>query len=160
LLGVGMGGGVWNDGGSATVTNCTLSDNLAQGGSDSDGSHITTPFLIVGTASGGAIGSGTFFATQTPSLAITASNLSDNNSQGGSNVIEAVPVFSNTADAGNGRGGAVGAVAGDVTISNSTIAGNTAAGGALFTDVKGSKTVETSGSTGIGGGIDDEYDLG
>ena len=93
-----MGGGVWNDGGSATVTSCTLSNNLAQGGSNGDGSHITTQYLIVGTASGGAIGSGALFATQTPSLAITGSTLTGNNSLGGSNLLEAIPIFLNPAN--------------------------------------------------------------
>jgi hypothetical protein len=160
LLGVGMGGGVWNDGGSLAVTDSTLNGNLSQGGSNGDGRGNTATFLILGAATGGAVGSGALFTTATPSLAIAGSSLSGNQSQGGSNLTESVPLFSNLSDIGDGRGGAIGCVAGNVALANSTIAGNTAQGGTLFTDIQNGKTIQQAGSNGNGGGIDDEFDFG
>ncbi len=160
LLGVGMGGDVWNDGGSLTVTDSTLNGNLAQGGSNGDGSSNKATFLILGAATGGAVGSGSLFTTATPSLAIAGSSLSGNQSQGGSSLTESVPLFSNLSDIGYGRGGAIGTVVGNVALTNSTIAGNTAQGGALFTDILNGKTIQQAGSNGDGGGIDDEFDFG
>ena len=63
-------------------------------------------------------------------------------------------------DAGSGRGGALGAVAGNVSLSQSTLTGNTAQGGSLATDVRKGITVLILGSTGFGGGVDDEFDFG
>ncbi len=83
-------------------------------------------------------------------------------SLGGSNLLYAVsnayPLY--PVDAGSGRGGALGAVAGNVSISQSTLTGNTAQGGSLATDVLNGITVILQGSTGFGGGVDDEFDFG
>jgi hypothetical protein len=157
LLGVGAGGGIWNDGGALTVANSAFSNNLAQGGSDGDASASTALLTVVGTATGGAIGDGAFFTTATPSLAIRGSTLNRNQSHGGTNVVDD-NLF--TADAGTGRGGAIGSFAGNVTVATSTLSSNLAEGGALFTaNGPGSLVFVTGGST-FGGGIDDELDLG
>ncbi|HZY87574.1 MAG TPA: hypothetical protein VFE78_22235 [Gemmataceae bacterium] len=157
LLGVGAGGGVWNDGGSLDVTDSALSDNLARGGDNGDARASTARFVVVGTATGGAVGSGAFFTTATPALLIGGSTLSDNQSQGGTNVTVGA-ITGN--DAGNGHGGAVGAVAGNVTVADSTIRGNMAEGGALFTIIRGGSAFQSTASTAVGGGLDDEYNLG
>src|SRR5262249_25628759 len=162
LLGVAGGGGVWNDGGTLTVTNSTLTDNLAQGGNSGNASASTAAFVVVGTAMGGAIGEGAFFTAATPSLVVGNSTFTGNQTLGGSNLLYAVSNFSfpTPADAGSGRGGALGAVAGHVSLSQSTLTGNTAQGGSLATDVLNGITVILQGSTGFGGGVDDEFDFG
>ena len=162
LLGVAGGGAIWTDGGSLTITNSTLTNNLVQGGSNGNASGSTASFVVVGTAIGGAIGSGAFFTTAVPSLTAGNSTFSGNQSLGGSNVTDAaaVNVFPNPSDAGSGRGGALGAVAGNVSISNSSLTGNTAQGGALVSDFQNSKNFTKAGAAGFGGGVDDEFDFG
>jgi fibronectin-binding autotransporter adhesin len=167
LVGVGMGGGLWNDGGALTITNSTFSDNLAQGGNNSNVSALSSSaqFVFAGTADGGAIGSGAFFTTATPTVSIADSTLSDNQAIGGTNVNYSLNTPS---DAGNSHGGGLGALAGNVSISNSTITDNlsedganqTAAGGSTF--VSGGTTYtftfqEGLGGSASGGGIDDEF---
>src|SRR5206468_5535290 len=93
LLGVAGGGGVWNDGGALTVTNSTLTNNLAQGGSNGDASGSTAAYVVVGTAMGGAIGDGAFFTAATPSLVVGNSTFTANQSMGGSNLLYAVSNF-------------------------------------------------------------------
>jgi hypothetical protein len=162
LLGVAGGGGVWNDGGALCVTNSTLTDNLAQGGSNGNASGSTAAYVVVGTAIGGAIGESAFFTAATPSLVVGNSTFTGNQSLGGSSLLYSVsnayPPY--PADAGSGRGGALGAVAGNVSISQSALNGNTAQGGNLATDVLNGITVILQGSSGFGGGIDDEFDFG
>jgi hypothetical protein len=157
LLGVGAGGGIWNDGGVVTIANSSMSENQSQGGNNGDASSSTAKFVLVGTAIGGAVGSGAFFTTAMPDLSITNSTLKSNESQGGSNVVVGV-LFGD--DAGNGRGGGVGAIAGDVSISDTTVRNNLAQSGALFTVVRGGNAVQAFASSALGGGIDDEFDLG
>src|SRR5262249_44565998 len=91
LLGVAAGGGVWNDGGTLTVSNSMLTNNLNQGGSNGDATGSTASFVFVGSAIGGAVGSGVFFTTATPTLANTGSMLSGNQSIGGTSVLVASP---------------------------------------------------------------------
>ncbi len=162
LLGVAGGGGVWNDGGAFSVTNSTLTDNLAQGGSNGNAEGSTAAFVVVGTAMGGAIGQGAFFTAATPSLVVGKSTFTGNQSLGGSNLFYAVSNYypPYPADAGSGRGGALGSVAGSVSVSQSTITGNTAQGGSLATDVLDGITLIIMGSSGFGGAVDDEFDFG
>jgi hypothetical protein len=127
LLGVAGGGGVWNDGGALTVTNSTLGKDLAEGGSNDDGSGSTATFAWVGTATAGAVGSGALFTAASPTAAIAGSTLSGNQSQGGTND-RVGNFFVFLADAGSGRGGAVGALAGNLSLANSTVSGNLAGG--------------------------------
>src|SRR5262249_42316370 len=58
LLGVGAGGGIWNDGGSVLISDSLLTGNLDQGGSNSRVTSFTPAFVLAGTGIGGAIGSG------------------------------------------------------------------------------------------------------
>jgi hypothetical protein len=142
ILGVAAGGAMWNDGGIVTVNNSTLSSNLAQGGSSGDGNGTNATFAVVGTATGGAIGSGAFFTTATPALVIAGSILSGNQSLGG----KPMGGLLSFGDTGSGFGGAIGASAGDVTVSNGIISGNL------------TKTIFSFGTS--GGGIDDQLDFG
>jgi hypothetical protein len=82
-----------------------------------------------------------------PTLAIAGSALSGNQSLAGTSVVVVSPF---TTDDGSGRGGAVGAVAGDVSISNSAITSNLAEGGALFAVSQGATLIQFV----FGGGID------
>jgi hypothetical protein len=111
---------------------------------------------------GGAIGQGAFFTAAMPSLVVGNSTFTGNQSLGGSNLLYAVSnyYFPLPADTGSGRGGALGAVAGNVSISQSTLTGNTAQGGSLATDVLNGITLIIMGSTGFGGAVDDEFDFG
>ncbi len=113
---------------------------------------------------GGALGEGAFFTAATPSLVVGNSTFTGNQSLGGSDLLYAASNFTfplqPLVDAGSGRGGALGAVAGNVSVSQSTLTGNTAQGGSLATDVVHGITVLVLGSNGFGGGIDDEFDFG
>jgi hypothetical protein len=161
LLGVSGGGGIWNDGGSVNCTSSTLTNNRDQGGSNNDASGSTATFTLVGTALGGAVGSAAFFTTATPTVTIADSTLSGNESLGGTNVTVA-NVFVSPSDAGSGRGGAVGVVAGNLTVTNSALSANLAEGGALATSTQSGPGhfIQVSGSPAFGGGIDDEFNLG
>jgi hypothetical protein len=155
LLGVAAGGGVWNDGGSVTVTSSSLNTNVDEGGSDGNDSGSAAAFSLVGTATGGAIGSGAFFTTATPSVAIAGSTLNTNRSQGGTNL-----QVNTSSEAGTARGGAVGLMAGDVSISTSGISGNLAVPGAVFSVFQGGTAIEALGAAAFGGGIDDQGSFG
>src|SRR5262249_40858799 len=112
-------------------------------------------FRTVGDAIGGAIGSGAFFTKATPTVTISDSNLHRNEAQGGSNLVTS----SFGADAGNARGGAIGASAGAVTISRSTIRRHLAESRPLFQFIQGGTVLNAAGSSAEGGGIDDEFDF-
>src|SRR5262249_55036507 len=111
---------------------------------------------FVGTGIGGAIGSGAFFATATPTLAVAGSTLRDNQALGGSNVVVANQVRTDT---GSGRGGAILAFAGDVALSDTTVRDNLAEGGALFRVVQSGSITSVRGSSAFGGGIDHEFNF-
>jgi hypothetical protein len=156
LLGVAAGGCAWNDSGAVTFAHCSFTNNQAQGGSNNDASASTAAFPLAGTAIGGAIGDGDFFSSALPDLSITDSRLTGNQSIGGSNIV--VTGYLN--DPGNGRGGAVGAMAGNVTVAGSVVCANQAESGALFTVLEGGRAILGAGATAFGGAIDDEFDFG
>jgi hypothetical protein len=95
------GGGIWIDAGSATLSDSTLSGNLAEGGDNS---------------SGGGVGGGAIF-TEAPT-AITDCTISDSLARGGDN-----------APANAAYGGAIDVFASSTTITASTISGNRDVGG-------------------------------
>jgi hypothetical protein len=106
--GEGAGGAVFNEGGTVTVTNCTLSDNQSTG-SAVGGSGSGLP------GQGGAIWSdGT--------LTITDSTFSGNGATGGAGVTTGV-------GGGDGDGGAIYNDGGGLTVTDSTFSTNQATGG-------------------------------
>src|SRR5262249_5417533 len=131
------------------------SNNLVQGGSKGDASGSTASVVFAGTAIGGAIGSGALFTTTTPTLTIAGSTPSGKQAPRGTKLIPAPEIAFGRAPP-NGRGGAIGAAAGDVSVSNSAITGNLAEGGASFTFIQGGSVVDNAGFQAEGGGIDDE----
>jgi parallel beta-helix repeat protein/predicted outer membrane repeat protein len=110
----GYGGGVYNDNGNVTITNCTVSDNYAEGdggGIYNDGNMTMTNCTVSGNnaaTDGGGIWS-------YGELTMTSCTVSGNN-------------------AADGNGGGVYIGYGDVIITNCTISGNTAGydGGGIY----------------------------
>jgi hypothetical protein len=128
IIGMGIGGGIANSGydrGPAQLylTNCTLTNNRAGGGSDNSGS------AFVGAGLGGALSNG--FANFLPTFAaVTNCTIANNQAFGGQGLAGS--------DGGNGLAGgiynygqstSVGTAA-TLTVLNSTITANEASGGA------------------------------
>jgi hypothetical protein len=128
-VGSGSGGGLSNVG-VATVTDTVFEDNEARGGSGNTGDG--TSFELVGTGTGGAISTGAGNTSDTPvTLILSNVTLRSNRAVGGDGNTAGTLVgegiggglASNGANAFATTGGS------RVTISNSTIADNQAAGG-------------------------------
>jgi hypothetical protein len=82
--GQGLGGAIASLGGSLTLTNCSFTGNLAQGGQGGNGGAATSSFIGDG-ASGGHAGlahGGAIFLTQNASLLASGCNFSLNESTG------------------------------------------------------------------------------
>jgi fibronectin-binding autotransporter adhesin len=158
LLGFGGGGAIWNDGGALVVASSAFSSNVDQGGNNGDGTQSTASTVLVGSVVGGAIGSGSFFTAATPSVTLTGSTMSGNQCQGGTGVVTDAVLYPGT-DPNSSHGGAVGVVAGDLTIASSTVSGNLSEGGAMFTYLQGGNPRIVAGAQPFGGGIDDDYDF-
>jgi hypothetical protein len=150
LLDVAGGGGIWNDGGSLTVSNSGFSTNQAEGVSS-----VSFGATFIGSALGGAIGTGAFFTGATPSLTLNSSTLSGNVALAAATAYDffGFPFYF---PAGIGRGGAVEAFAGNITVSRSTLSGNIAESGTAAE--QGAKSLG-AGLGAAGGGIDDEVNL-
>ncbi|HZC07362.1 MAG TPA: right-handed parallel beta-helix repeat-containing protein [Ktedonobacterales bacterium] len=155
VSGFGAGGaGVYNNGGSLTITNSTFSDNSAS----------------YGSAGGGVYSNG-------GSLTITNSTFSDNSasyrsvssSGGGVYNLGGALTITNSAFTGNsaiwGSGGAVYNDGNDLTITNSTFTDNRGYWGGGIRNVEGSLTITNSAFSGnqtprVGGAVyDDGTDL-
>lgn len=103
--GFGSGGGILNNAGQLTLTNVTVTNNLAIGGN--------------GTGGAGGFGIGGGISTAA-ALTLTNSTVSNNNATGGTG----------TTTGGQGRGGGINLDnAGTLTTTGSVISGNTATGG-------------------------------
>jgi hypothetical protein len=146
LLGDAGGGAIWNDGGSLNVSNSSLSSNTAAGGDGGNATGSTAAFPDLGNSYGGAIGSGEFFTTATPNVAIAGSTLSGNQSLAGTNLIS-------SSGAGSGNGGAVAGLAGNLSVSASSVTGNLAESGALLTILQDGVVSEVTAGDAAGGGI-------
>lgn len=103
------GGGLYNDGGTVALTNCTFTGNMAQGGDNPNGTG--------GNGNGGGV------ASSNGSLTLTNCTFTGNTAQGGDN-------FSGYYAAGIGNGGGIYITAGTLSVTNSTFTGNLAQGGA------------------------------
>ncbi|HZU36424.1 MAG TPA: hypothetical protein VFA18_10975, partial [Gemmataceae bacterium] len=144
------GGGIWNDGGALSLANSTLTNNQANGVTD-------TSFgaTFIGSALGGAVGTGAFFTNSMPGLKIANSTLSGNLALASASYFSffGFPFYF---PAGIARGGAVEAFAGDVSVTGSNLSGNFAESGT--TTELGAKAFGP-GKGAAGGALDDEVNL-
>ncbi len=161
----GEGGGIYNDaGGALTVGGDTLADNTASGGSGGGILNAATVTLISSTLSNNSAAIGGGIANQ-DALTVTNSTLVANSAlagngggidaEGGAATIVQSLILGNTATGHSGGG--IDNVA-EVTLSQSTLAGNNAAtGGGIFNNnglltVSQSTVVSNSGSSAVLGG--------
>ena len=125
----GSGGGIYNSGGTLTLTNSTVSGNTVVGGGVSGGGifnisggavTLTNSTVSGNTAANGAVGGGIY------------------NTVGGTVIVTNSTVSGNTASNSGGVGGFGGGIfnaVGAVTLTNSTVSGNTSTvddGGGIF----------------------------
>ncbi len=161
----GIGGGIFNDGGTLTVTNSTLSGNSAAyygGGIYNRGTLTVTNSTLSGNSAGG-FGGG--IHNEVGTLTVTNSTLSDNSATdywgGGISNDDGTVAVTNSTFSGNNAaidGGGIFCWFGTLTVTNSTFSGNSAYfGGGIFGDF-GTLTVTNSTFSGNsapfgGGGI-------
>jgi hypothetical protein len=162
--GIILGGGIYNDGGTLTVTNSTISGNSATsgGGIYTDGGTLT---VTNNTISGNSATSGGGIYTDGGTLTVTKSTISGNSAaEDGSGIYTSVAdlTVTNSTISGNSAtsGGGIYTDGGTLTVTNSTISGNSAqfGGGGIYID-SGTLTVTNSTISGNsaqfgGGGID------
>ena len=157
------GGGMYNSGGSPTVTNCTFSGNTASGGSGGSGggmynkdrSPTVTDCTFCGNTGGGMWNYGSGSPT------VTNCTFSGNTGGGMSNFGSGSPTVTNCTFNGNSGswGGGMYNYAGSPTVTNCTFTGNTAAAsGGGIDNSGGSPTVTNCAFTGntalyCGGGM-------
>ena len=142
----GSGGGLYVAGGAATLTNDTLSGNLAQGGQG--GVNSSSRF---GGAGGVGAGGGLYVAAG--SVTLNGDTLNGNQAIGGP--AGSPPPFDGDAGTqaspgGAGMGGGLYAGGGTVTLTNVTLFGNSAQGGTAGNGALG-KALGTAGTGGFGG---------
>jgi hypothetical protein len=140
-----VGGGVFNGSGSvSSLTNCTVTGNSAPygGGVDNDGTMSMTNCTVSGN-SASAAGGGVFnFGGTMATLTLTNCTVSGNSANGGGGVY-------------NGGGGGGGGTA-TLTLTNSIVAGNTVTNSTTANDISGSSPVAGSNNvigTGGSGGL-------
>jgi len=159
------GGGIYNDSGTLTVTNSTLSGNSST--SSSGGGIFNTGTLAVtnSTLSGNSAGFGGGIFNNGGTLTLTNSTLSGNSSGGGGSIyntgtltVTNSTLSGNSATSSGGGGGIFNT--GTLAVTNSTLSGNSASsgGGGIF-NITGALTVTNSTFSGnsatssSGGGI-------
>jgi hypothetical protein len=130
--GAAFGGGVYVARGTATLTNSTLSGNLANGGGGGYGSNGDINSGGNGGGGGSAFGGGVYVAGGT--LTLTNDTLSGNSTQGGNGGNGGIGGTGGTTGGNggvgsSGDGGGVYAAGGAVTLTNDTLSGNSAQGG-------------------------------
>jgi hypothetical protein len=130
------GGGVQNDSGSLTLIKCTVANNLARGGSNGN----NNPDSAVGSAFGGGVFSLSVL-TGTATLTVSGSKFVGNQAISGTSATGVGPQAS-----GGGIDNDVNSI---MTVTNSTIVGNTALGGAAGAP-------GFAGGLALGGGIADQ----
>jgi hypothetical protein len=157
----GLGGGLFNEGGTTTLTNCTVSGNSAgvAGGITNSGVLALTDSLV--TRNTADIAAGIF---NTGTLTLTDSTVSDNtahvNDGGIDNSNGTVTLLDSTVSgnaAGIGNGG-IANYGGTVALLNSTVSGNTAQGAGGIGNYGGTFTltncaVSGNSASGSGGGL-------
>ncbi len=163
------GGGLWNAGGTMTVTNTTVAGNTAAGDADDDGGgglfNNGGTLLVRGSNvndndATGTLGSGGGLFANGGTLDIANSEVAANGANRAGGGIEAlggqadlagVQLVENVAGDNPGNGGGLHVTgAGAVTVDRSTVADNSAAaeGGGLWSSATGTMTVSDSTITG------------
>ena len=144
-----VGGGMFNSGGSPTVTNCTFSGNEASNAGGGMYNFESSPTVTNCTFSGNSAGgSGGGMATDAGSPTVTNCTFSGNSAGTGggmANYTSSSPTVTNCTFSGNTagtNGGGMYSGLGSPTVTNCTFSGNSAArnGGGMFTG-GGSPTV-------------------
>ncbi len=134
------GGGVCIAGGTATITDATLSSNTAQGGFGTlDGLGTVAGGVGLKPHVPGASGYGGGLYVAAGAVTLSDDTLSANAALGGSG-----------GDGGNGYGGGVYVAGGSVTLSNDTLSADTATGGV---GMWGLYEFKNNGGAGFGGGL-------
>jgi hypothetical protein len=171
------GGGLWNNAGTMTITNCLVADNSANGAASDDGGGgifnnggtlvVMTTDILTNKATGAAGSGGGIFNFTGGTTTITNSTINGNDAKRAGGGIEDqagagfgldimnTNLMNNTTGSAPGNGGAIHITgAADANISASIISGNTAArdGGGLW---NGSGIMTVTEST-----IDDNYAMG
>ena len=160
------GGGIYVLGGSLSLMDSTVSDNTATGGAgggvrNAGGAVVTLTNTTVSgnTASGGAESNGGGIHNADGTLTITASTISANTalwgggiySNGASDRVEKSTIANNFAGSGGG-----GVFAGELTMTNTTVSGNSTSGmggGIYGAVVLTNSTVAENTATDEGGGL-------
>jgi hypothetical protein len=181
----GNGGGIYNQGGTLTVSNSTFSDNSAHdvfgGGAIANAGTLTvTNSTFSDNSAHGAGDGGAILNFNFSTLTVTNSTFSGNSAHGntvnGGGIGGGIFNFgtltvANSTFSGNSADGAGGGIdnGGTLTVTNSTFSGNSAdgntvnggTGGGIFNEHSGTLTVTNStfsgnSANGAGGGIDNE----
>ena len=111
------GGGLYNDGGSATLTDCTVSGNSATGSGGGVNVNGGTATLTDCTISGNTSGKGSRYGGYGGGLS----------NRGGNVTLTNCTISGNTVEDGSGGGGLATLTGGTTTLTNCTISGNSAA---------------------------------
>jgi hypothetical protein len=123
----GNGGGVFSSSGNLVITNSTISGNETGDGGDAKGVYYTPPLPVPhyyiagnGGSGGGSVSSG--------NLTITGSLISANTTGTGGINLDLINSEFDTGKGSGGSGGGIHTSSGDITLSNTTLLGNSASG--------------------------------
>lgn len=124
------GGGMYNAGASPTVTNCTFTDNSADGGGGMANSHFSSPSVTNCTFNNSGSGGGMLNYIGSSPM-VTTCTFSGNSGGGMWNLVSSNPTVTDCTFRGNsgGGGGMVNSNASNPTVTNCTFIGNTASRG-------------------------------
>jgi hypothetical protein len=162
--GFARGGGIFATGGSLDISDSTIASNRATGGRGGDGSFSISGSYGSHNGGSGGTGQGGGLYVNGGSLTVTSSAVASNLGTGGSggafglegfggggglyNISISPVTISNSTLAGNsarnGAGGGISNYTGTLTISNSTLSGNTASSGGGINNSSGTLTISNS----------------
>lgn len=159
-----FGGGIYNEGGTITLTNCTINGNTAfvGGGIYNESGTLTLTSTIVSKNTTAAFAGGIY---NNGTVTLTNCTISENSSHSGGGVYNS-DMLALTSTTINGNHAVYGGGimnGGTAMLINSTISGNTAAsGGGLYnantaTLISTTVSGNTADNTGTGGGIRNNY---
>ncbi len=131
------GGGLDNNGGTATLTNCTVSGNFSGTGGGVGGTVTLTNCTVSGNSAGRGGGLGNVGGRAT----LTNCTVSGNSAQGGGGGVYGVATLTNCTVSGNLAGTGGGVYSAAATLTNCTVSGNSAAKGGGVYSVRGTATL-------------------